>query len=65
MSAAADNPDGIKPGDRVKLKSGGVPMVVTNVDESHGKATMANVTWNIEGEIKNADVPVIALERIQ
>ena len=62
---AADNPDNIQPGDRVKLKSGGVPMVVTNVYESYGKVTMVNVTWDREGMIKKADVPVITLERIQ
>ena len=64
MSAEADNPDGIQPGDRVKLKSGGVLMVVTNVYESYGKVTMAHVTWDLEGMIKKADVPVITLERI-
>lgn len=63
---AADNPDGIKPGDRVKLKSGGDLMVVARVAEQSSvvKVTTATVAWFHEGMIQKNDVPVIALERI-
>lgn len=51
---------GIKPGDVVRLRSGGVPMTVESIDDD-----IAECAWFADTTLCRTEIPVRSLERVK
>ena len=52
----------LKPGDTVKLKSGGMLMTITEIRQLPDSGSVASCIWHNDGKEHYSDYPLIALK---